>query len=138
MLPASGGARPSIGLTPPAGLNRKLSTATYIGRAVDGRSGQWPALVDLATWDAVQARIAAHHHMPKQASGRYLLTGLLRCPRCQHRMRSSWARSGRRRGYAAYHCGQEINSACCFTAVATPIDAAVLTEVGAILDTALS
>jgi site-specific DNA recombinase len=119
-------------------VRSSLTTATYIGRAVDGRSGRWPALVDLTTWAAAQARIADHQHMPKQASGRYLLTGLLRCPRCHQRMNGRLVHGGRRRVYLAYYCSQEKNSACCFTAVVTPINAAVLAEVGMILDTALS
>ena len=70
-----------------------LSAGVYIGR-VDDRTesdvlarplGRWPRLIDEATWLAVQARIASHRHMPRQATGRFLLTGLLRCS-CDSRM----------------------------------------------------
>jgi len=70
-----------------------LSAAVYVGRMDDRTEpnalarphGRWPALVDDATYAAVQARIAGHRRMPRQASGRFLLTGLIRC-RCGSRM----------------------------------------------------
>src|SRR5262249_50141038 len=75
-----------------------LESATYIGRVApdDGDTSpggllsqppaRWPALADDATWRAARARVASHRSLPHQASGRYLLTGLLRCPRCGTRM----------------------------------------------------
>jgi DNA invertase Pin-like site-specific DNA recombinase len=79
-----------------------LSAAVYAGR-VDQRAepdvlarprGHWPALVDDATWLTVQTRIRGHAKTPRQASQRFLLTGLLRCP-CGGRMVGS-ANTGRR------------------------------------------
>ncbi len=53
----------------------------------DGRPpGRWPAMVDRETWDAVRARFDRNKRLPRQASGRYLLTGLLRCSTCGGRM----------------------------------------------------
>lgn len=46
---------------------------------LDRPKGEWPALVDASTWTRVQGRIARHADIPRQASGTYLLTGLLRC-----------------------------------------------------------
>src|SRR5262249_22469868 len=66
---------------------RMFVSPTYVARPRSGVSdvlqrpvGRWPALVDDDTWRQVQERIASHAHMPHQASGPYLLTGLLRCP----------------------------------------------------------
>ena len=53
----------------------------------DGRpAGRWPALVSRQTWDTVLRRFAQAKRLPRQASGRYLLTGLLRCSKCGGRM----------------------------------------------------
>ncbi|WP_425502385.1 recombinase family protein [Pseudoxanthomonas taiwanensis] len=48
------------------------------------------AIVDAATWDAAQARLQARQHRPANGrrggpgrSPRYLLSGLLRCPKCR-------------------------------------------------------
>jgi site-specific DNA recombinase len=48
--------------------------------------GKWPALVDDTTWRRVREQVASHQRLPRQASQRYLLTGLLRCPTCGARM----------------------------------------------------
>ena len=53
---------------------------------VDEPAGRWPALVDDATWRRAEELIASHARIPRQASGRYLLTGLLYCQRCGSRM----------------------------------------------------
>lgn len=54
--------------------------------------GRWPRLVDDDTWRRVTSRRALGRKMPRQASGEYPLTGLLRCSRCGSRM------SGRLKG----------------------------------------
>lgn len=41
---------------------------------------RWPAIVDAEIWHAVQNRL--DRRKVSKASGRYLLTGLLRCPAC--------------------------------------------------------
>jgi hypothetical protein len=70
-----------------------LRSPTYVARPAEGLddvlarpAARWEPLVSDATWEAVQAQIAGHAVRPHQASGRYLLTGFLRCPRCGERM----------------------------------------------------
>lgn len=64
-----------------------LTAAVYLGRVTaDGPPAHWPALVPTDIWQAVQTRLASHRQVPRQASGRYLLTGFLRCPWCGGRM----------------------------------------------------
>lgn len=67
---------------------RLLSSAVYVACVkdmVDGEDvlspGKWPALIDRAAWDRVQAKIGQHKQLPRQATGRFLLTGMIRCPR---------------------------------------------------------
>ena len=90
--------------------------------------GRWQPLVDDETWTAVQERIARHHHMPKQARGEYLLTGLLRCPKCGRRMQgqnsTGWAR--------VYSCSTP-GSGCKYTGRADVIDRALLDAVRQVL-----
>jgi len=128
-------------------VTNMLRAPVYIARAkgedpdVLGRPrGRWPALVDDATWTTIQERIGSHVHMPHQASRRYLLTGLVRCPICGSRMDghtyTGW-RTTRR--YASYVCGYKSRGAevsqrrCQLTVPLPKVDAAVLAEVGRIL-----
>ena len=53
----------------------------------------------MATWDAVQARLAARAGVRGPSGGDYLLTGLLRCPECGSRM-GGWTKNLWRR----YRC----------------------------------
>jgi hypothetical protein len=69
-----------------------LSSPTYVARPAEGVAdllarpvAHWEPIVTDAIFARVQERIADHQHMPKQASGRFLLTGLLRCE-CGGRM----------------------------------------------------
>jgi hypothetical protein len=63
-----------------------LREPTYVGRFDDGSPGRWEPLIDVATWDAVQARNARDQRIPAQAAGNYPLTGMIRCFRCGGRM----------------------------------------------------
>src|SRR5262249_28846032 len=70
-----------------------LGSPTYAARPPIGDPdvlarpvGHWPALVDDETWRRAQGRIADHKRLPHQATGRYLPTGLPRCPRCGSRV----------------------------------------------------
>jgi site-specific DNA recombinase len=74
-------------------LRDTLSAAVYVGR-IDDRDepdvfararGRWLPLIDDDVFSAVQDRIAGHLKMPRQASKRFLLTGLIRC-QCGSRM----------------------------------------------------
>jgi hypothetical protein len=113
-----------------------LQTRVYIGQMPDGRPGRWPPLVDEATWQRAQEKIAAHKHRPKQASGRYLLTGFLRCERCGARM-AGWRQRNRT---ARYRCtGQQQGAAapdqrCYYIVRHDALDAAVLSEVGELVE----
>jgi DNA invertase Pin-like site-specific DNA recombinase len=115
-----------------------LSTPTYIGRAErDAPPGHWPALVDVQTWDSVQARIKSHQQVPHQASGRYLLTGFVRCRACGMRMYGSRRRVGRTDTYicmASVFGAKAPNPHCRWMALIPPVDRAVLTGVGALLE----
>jgi DNA invertase Pin-like site-specific DNA recombinase len=53
---------------------------------LDRPKGRWPALIDDDTWRRASAQRRLARRMPKQASGDYLLTGLIRCSRCGGRM----------------------------------------------------
>jgi hypothetical protein len=62
---------------------------------------RWPALVDESTWAQAQEQIARHRHLPRQATGRYLLKGVIRCPRCKARMTGGTERTHGPRYYCA-------------------------------------
>jgi site-specific DNA recombinase len=51
-----------------------------------GDVGHWPALATDEQWRAVRDGCARHQAQPRQASGKYLLTGFVRCPSCGGRM----------------------------------------------------
>jgi site-specific DNA recombinase len=69
-------------------VRSRLRARVYVGQFTDGSLGNWTPIVDTDTYDRVQARIAEHAHMPNQAHGKALLTGLARCV-CGARMSSS-------------------------------------------------
>jgi DNA invertase Pin-like site-specific DNA recombinase len=101
--------------------------------------GNWPALVSDELFIRVQARTDGHRAMPRQASGRYLLTGLLRCPKCACRMRASTRIGAGNPRYvcSASHVGALARDVSCrYQAVGHRVDAAVLGEVGLLLDDA--
>ena len=59
-----------------------------------------PALVDEATWDAVQARLHRNQAFASRNAKRmYLLTGLVRCGRCGARLAGAYSN-----GYRYYRC----------------------------------
>jgi site-specific DNA recombinase len=117
-----------------------LSSPTYVGQtSADGEllPGRWPALIDRETWDRVQQRMTEHQHMPRQASRRYLLTGLLRCPRCGARMHGTTNSK-----VFVYRCSGILGSVrasveahCHYSTGQPTVDATVLGQVGALLET---
>jgi len=116
-----------------------LSSPLYLGRfsdEPDAPLARWPAIIDDATFRMVQTRIQGHQKMPRQATNRYLLTGLLRCYRCGSRM-AGWQRKGRP---AYYRCngflrGAEAPDVSCVTTVrASLVDDSVVAEVADLLD----
>lgn len=114
-------------------------------QGVDGElsPGRWPALIDRATWERVQERLANHDHMPLQASGTYLLTGLLRCPRCAARMSGARIQAtARKRSWRTYRCSdigpRHVRSSdrkiCSFTTSQPILDRTVVDEVARLVD----
>jgi hypothetical protein len=95
--------------------------------------GRWEPIIDDVTWAAVQARIARHRQMPRQARGEYLLTGLVRCSKCGLRMQGRHPAGGRVKGTRDYTCGTP-SRGCYFGARADQVDRAVLDAVVGLLD----
>ena len=95
---------------------------------------RWPALVSDDVWLRVQEQLASHSRLPRQASGEYLLTGFLRCPRpgCEGRPVGRHRKAGPAR--PRYGCPGSPTAACTFTCLAPEVDAAVVGEVGRLLD----
>jgi DNA invertase Pin-like site-specific DNA recombinase len=106
------------------------------------KRGRWPAIVDEATWLRTQERIWRHRQLPRQASGRYLLTGFLRCERCGGRMvgcrRTRSTPPSTYPGYgctgAADHGASAADLYCRTTVSASAIERLVLGEVVPILE----
>ena len=134
-------------------VQRLLKAAVYVGRQQQGDAdmlerpqGRWPALVDDGTWLHIQAQIKSHRRMPHQASGDYLLTGLLRCPKCGQRMSGAGRRRSKRTGapLPRYCCIAEMlgptapDPACRYSVKGGPVDTAVLDATAAIVETATS
>lgn len=67
-----------------------------------GQPARWPALIDPATAQAIDARIRRWARGLRQPSGRYLLTGLLRCPQCGAAMAGNRGYGGRRDRYRCF------------------------------------
>lgn len=104
---------------------------------------RWEPLIPDATWEAAQRSLALGSKMPRQASGEYPLTGLMRCPRCGARMhgRTNPADPGRRRRLPSreYACtgwaegAKRAGSVCSMVVMAEPVERAALTTVREIL-----
>jgi DNA invertase Pin-like site-specific DNA recombinase len=122
-----------------ARVRAALSTPVYVGRLevhpepdiLARPRGRWPALVPDKTYRRAQDQITSHAQRPKQASGRYLATGFLRCPKCGGRLAGDW---GHARQTRRYRCNAAINGSaaprptCTFTVIGPPIDGLVLDE----------
>lgn len=106
------------------GVRGLLSAPVYVARSDEGDDdilqrpvGRWERLISDETFAAVQARIAGHRQVPVQATGRYLLSGLLYCPICSERMCGSnmpsgkLSKDGTRRRYAKYRCERRTSGA---------------------------
>ena len=84
-----------------------LKNATYIARdpagagaVLDRPIGRWPRLVEDDVWQSVQKSLAPHNVLKHQASGAYALASILRCTRCNGRMRGMTGRNAGQR----YRC----------------------------------
>jgi DNA invertase Pin-like site-specific DNA recombinase len=124
-----------------------LVSPVYVGRLIHGSDdvlarplARWNALVDDATWQRIRDYVEGHRRLPRQGSQRYLLTGLLRCPVCGCRMGGK-ARKHRSRSYRC--CGVNLGAnapapGCAITALADQVELAVLAEVLALIEGAVS
>jgi hypothetical protein len=128
-------------------LRKVLSSPVYVGRPVHGDAdvlarprARWEPLVDDETWRRVRERVDGHRTLPRQASQRYLLSGLLRCPRCGSRMHGK----ARRDRNSRYLCSGRHLAAnapvpgCETSALGWQVDAAVLAEVLPLVEAAVS
>lgn len=64
--------------------------------------GNWPPIVDQATWDRVQVRLRTKAFRRRSADD-FPLRGLLSCGKCGRIMTASWAK-GRSASHRYYHC----------------------------------
>lgn len=99
-----------------------------------GAPARWPALVDAATACLLDARLARWGRGQRQPPGRYLLTGLLRCPRCSAALAGSAGYAGRQASYRCFDWRARQSAhgmRCTFGVLVAPTDAAVLAAVSA-------
>ncbi len=128
-------------------VRRILAAPVYIARHPHGDPdvlarpvGKWPALVDDETWRCVRERVESHRRLPRQASGAYLLTGLVRCPSCSGRMHGRNRLDRGRR----YQCGARgrganaENQGCLTEVMGECLDAAVLADVLPVVEGTIS
>lgn len=127
-----------------SGIRRLLRAPVYVARPEHGEGpvlgrprGHWPPLVTDETWQAAQERMDGHQRVPRQASGKHLLTGLLYCE-CGARM-SGWTQG--RGKWGRYRCasfmrgGEAAVLDCMASASARPLEAAVMDRVTALVST---
>jgi len=108
----------------------RLPAAEVVARA----TSRWPALVSDETWMVVRERMLSHQRTPHQATGNYLLTGLIYCPLpgCGHRMHGMRQSRGVRYRCSAWTRGAKAQSPgapCQFIAIARTVDANVIDQV---------
>jgi hypothetical protein len=125
-------------------LAAALRSPTYVARPAVGDAdvlsrtpARWQALVSDELWSRVQQRLASHTRPGRTASGRYLLTGLLRCPRCDARLGATSDKAHRLGSYRCVgHClgANAPDPACRWRASMRGADRAVLDAVGEVLD----
>lgn len=105
------------------------------------KSDHWPALIADETWLAVQRRLGDPKQTHRGRTATHLLTRLARCPQCEGRstmVASPSKVSGRT--YPAYRCtSRELgagraNRRCSFSVPAAVFEAAVLEQVGSVVD----
>jgi site-specific DNA recombinase len=129
---------------PFAQVRDMLSRPVYVARPDHGDDdvlarpkGRWPALVSDDLHSRVQQQIVRHNVLPRQASGAYLMTGMIVCPRCSGRVNGDFYRHR----YAYYRCAGHANATqsgydlrCTWAAPCKPVDTVVLMEVGGLLE----
>ena len=106
---------------------------TGVSEVLARPSAHWPLLVGDQVWQRVQERLDGHRRVPRQASGRFLLTGLLRCPACGGRVVGQSAT--RSMAKPRYRCGSDAKGSCCTqTADLERVERPVMHRVGAVVD----
>lgn len=133
-------------------IQKMLRNPVYVGRPVHSDQpvlerprARWAPLISDELWTRVQARLNGNGPTSTRASQRYLLTGLLRCPACGHKMRggSTTVKDPKRPygPYAAfrYRCsGDGRGLLCPQTAQRDIVDRAVLGQVGGVIEAAMA
>jgi DNA invertase Pin-like site-specific DNA recombinase len=109
----------------------------YMGRfEEDGPAGQWPAIVDAETWHKAQ-HVFDGHKPPggkRAVTGRYLLSGFLKCSVCGHPMVGSSVNTSKRR-QARYRCKRrEYGTPCDQTVTVERVDQEALRRVSELVD----
>ena len=73
--------------------------------------GQWPPLLDIATWEALQGALTAEPdtrgRVPRKSSRHYLLSGILRCGICNFPMYGNYSRDRGRHYYKCTEYGRQ-------------------------------
>jgi site-specific DNA recombinase len=89
-------------------LREIISSPVYLGSIRPDTPQRWPALIERAIWEQVQAVLERGRRIPRQASGNFPLTGLLYCAKCGKRL-SGWnrVRDRVRRSRAYRHGGND-------------------------------
>ncbi|MCW2242379.1 recombinase family protein [Azospirillum canadense] len=87
----------------------------------------WPAYIDWETYERNQAQMTAnrikHHGVPR--GGPALLSGLVRCGRCGHRMALAYSDNGREARYVCNHLATTFGAPRCQSISAQPVDTLV-------------
>lgn len=104
---------------------------------LDRPLAKWPRLIDDETYRKVATIPEDHRRRPKQASGQFLLTGVLRCHRCAARMTGRHKTSRDRSVGQQYQCSGPLGGGdatavqrqCSTVILGAPIDAWVLAQV---------
>jgi site-specific DNA recombinase len=102
----------------------------------DGPEGQWPAIVDEKTWRKAQHVFDGHKvgSGKRAATGRYLLSGFLKCPVCGHAMVGTSVGSSKRH-QVRYRCkAREYGTSCGQTVTVARVDRDVLARVAELVD----
>jgi len=126
-------------------VRNRLRAPVYVARPTGGDPdvlrrpvARWPALIDDTLWTDVQERLA--RPLVGLASGRYLLTGFLRCGRCGGRQTGT-RRPGGGHAYQPLGRRSQRNAAArcpCATLRGMPVDSAVLAQVADVVQVAAS
>lgn len=71
-------------------IRRVLTNPAYVGdRVLNGEvvaKGDWPTILDKLTFDRIVSKVEANQRGPYKAHRKYLLSGILYCTKCNHRM----------------------------------------------------